>query len=287
MTIIKEPLLYFLLLGAAIYYVLATGTQPQDNSTGRHIVVDEKSILTYIQYRRRQFDPVEARQYLQDLSAAARQELINDFVREEVLYREALSLGLDQNDYLIKLRLVQKMEFLTDAIDSSANFDETALEAFYKLRQSDYQRVTNFSFSHFYFTGEDALKDAESALASLVAGHPVPAGLEKRFPFGGDLSNQTDAEIINKFGTGFAREIMTADENTQAWLGPVMSNHGWHLVKIVNRQDAYIPSLQAIYQQVSRDFTTSRTSLSREQNIDQLISTYTLEYLPLPIQPAD
>jgi parvulin-like peptidyl-prolyl isomerase len=80
---------------------------------------------------------------------------------------------------------------------------------------------------------------------------------------------------------------MTADENTQAWLGPVMSNHGWHLVKIVNRQDGYIPSLQDIYQQVSRDFTTSRTSLSREQNIDQLISTYTLEYLPLPNQPPD
>src|SRR3990172_7772281 len=121
--LLRQPLLHFLLLGGAVfllfeYFPVKSGIAPE----ARSIVIDREALLDFMQYRSQAFNRQYFAQQFDTMSQPDRQRLIDDLVREEVLYREALALHLNDNDYVIRRRLVQKLEFLTQGfITAGAN----------------------------------------------------------------------------------------------------------------------------------------------------------------------
>src|SRR5690606_15059644 len=120
-TLLRQPLLHFLALGVLLFalYDWRVGDAPESDASARHIVVTREALLDFIQYRARAFDDAAAVAQLDSMSAEQREALIDEYVREEALYREALALGMEQGDYIIRQRLVQKVEFLLENLASA------------------------------------------------------------------------------------------------------------------------------------------------------------------------
>ncbi|MEC8819281.1 MAG: hypothetical protein VYA08_00175, partial [Pseudomonadota bacterium] len=129
-SLFREPVMYFLFLGGVIfaaYYWASDGAGVADKNT---INVDEVALLEFMQYRSKSFDPQAARDRFFNFSGPARQQVIEQFVREEALYRRALDFGFEQGDYVIRRRLVQKMDFIAEGLvfDQSALRDDAIMD---------------------------------------------------------------------------------------------------------------------------------------------------------------
>ncbi|MEZ5916953.1 MAG: hypothetical protein R3C40_05220 [Parvularculaceae bacterium] len=109
-TLLKDPLTHFLAVGVLLFVVASIVNPPEQPDDV--IVVDRASILEFVQYRSKAFEPNAAAALFDAMDAGERKNIIDDFVREEALYREAKALGLGVNDYVIRQRMVQKVEFL-------------------------------------------------------------------------------------------------------------------------------------------------------------------------------
>ena len=129
--LLKEPLTQFILGGFILFLMVEFFTPSQAVSNNPHdISVDEAALLNYIQFRSKAFNIEAARQYLQTLTIEDRAQLIDDFVRDEVLYRAALSLALDENDEVIRRRLIQKLEYISQGfVDNGADISEVDLRS--------------------------------------------------------------------------------------------------------------------------------------------------------------
>ena len=152
--LIKQPLLHFLLAGALIFVVYQFSDQPvsQTNISDNVIEVDRTALLNFMQYRAQAFQPELFSEQLNAMGETELETLVDEYVREEALYREALVMGMDQGDYIIRQRMVQKVEFLLENIVNQAldPEDEEVLE-FYSARMSDYQVDTVYTFTHIFF----------------------------------------------------------------------------------------------------------------------------------------
>ena len=153
MKLIKQPLLHFLLFGLALFFVFAHSPANTANSAdNKTIVIDRNSLLTYMQYRNQAFNEQYFSQQLDTMSKPARQSLINDMVRDEVLYREALSMHLENNDYVIKRRLIQKIEFLTKGfITAGSRLSDQDIKDYYIKHKSDYYQQPYATFTNVFF----------------------------------------------------------------------------------------------------------------------------------------
>ena len=114
-SFLRQPLLHFLLIGLGLFLIfdLVSGDRPDADQ--RVIVVDREALLTLLQFRIKAFEPGVAASRLDAMSEADLERLVDDYVREEALHREALALGMDVNDHIIKRRLIQKVEFITNS----------------------------------------------------------------------------------------------------------------------------------------------------------------------------
>ena len=146
--VVKEPLLYFLLSGAVLFFLLSGEQGEESDPASREIQLDRPVLLEHIQYRMKLFDLQLAQNYLDGLSVDELQQLKDEVVYEEALYREALALGLDSGDYLIKKRLIQKVEFLYDEFEESGSPDTQALTDYYEAYSADYRVAAQITFQH-------------------------------------------------------------------------------------------------------------------------------------------
>src|SRR5262249_27850635 len=129
---LREPLVHFVLIGALLFTAFEL-IQPSTAADNRTIGVDRNAIITFMQYRSNAFEAELFNKQFEELSEKQRQALVNQYVREEALYREALAMGLEQEDYIIRQRLIQKLEFLIDDTAATETMPtETELEDFYR-----------------------------------------------------------------------------------------------------------------------------------------------------------
>ena len=151
--LLRQPLLHFLLLGGAVfllfeYFPVKSGIAPE----ARSIVIDREALLDFMQYRSQAFNRQYFAQQFDTMSQPDRQRLIDDLVREEVLYREALALHLNDNDYVIRRRLVQKLEFLTQGfITAGASPTTTEINSYYNDHKHEYYVQPFVTFTHVFF----------------------------------------------------------------------------------------------------------------------------------------
>jgi hypothetical protein len=271
MAFLREPLVHFLLLGAALF--VAFGMLNNGTSTvPAKIVVTAGQIehLTISFTRTWQRPPTH-----QELEG-----LIQDYIREEVFYREATALGLDRDDTIIRRRLRQKMEFLSDDLTTRLEPTEDELRA-YLANHSDAFRVEQLlTFSHIYFNperrGDTLERDIQRLLDELhQAGGTVDVTtLGDSFLLAQDFQDASWGEVARVFGKQFATHVSQVQPGT--WQGPVTSGYGVHLVFMHARTEGYMPPLDDVRDAVRREWTNARRLAANEQFYQRLRARYTV-----------
>ncbi|MNX37357.1 peptidylprolyl isomerase [compost metagenome] len=201
------------------------------------------------------------------------QGLIDEYVKEEILYREALKLGLDKDDTIIRRRLAQKMDFLAEDVASLREPAPGVLEAWYNQHQDQYAPPPLVTFHHLFFAldkrGADAQAQAQSALSGLSDKN---SGEGDAFMFKNAYSEQSQDQVARVFGSTFA--ISLFKHTPGSWVGPVESGFGWHLVWIDALAKSPPPPFEAVAQQVKSDWLSEQRSASKRANFDALKARY-------------
>ncbi len=276
MSFLKQPLLHFLLLGLLLF-VLFELTATRDDLANR-ILVDRDALLTHMQFRSRNFDRSRFEQTLTDMTPTQLQQLIDDYVREETLHREALALGLEANDYIIRQRLIQKVEYLARGFETPAATD---LEAYYAQHKQRYIEPAAMTFTHVFVNVENyetpALAKAEAGrLLTLLTAEDIDfAGAMRfgeRFAFHKNYVDRTREFVASHFGDEFAEAVFKADVGV--WQGPLASAFGWHLVLISERTPSRQPPLDEIAEDVQYDAQQDAIKAQTTAAIDEISARY-------------
>lgn len=242
--LVREPLLHFVVAGMALFGAYRwLHPEPVGGDAERRIVVTEDDLrqmsLTWLAQGRPPPSPEQMR------------NLVERWVRDEVLYREALALGLDQGDTIVKRRLVQKMAFLSDDLADLREPTRAELEAWFAERADRFALAPRASFRQLYFSpdrrGEQARAGAEAALAKLAhgsVGAEQAASLADPFVLQLYYPDRTPDQIAKDFGPGFAEALLRLEPG--AWRGPVESGFGWHLVFVESLAPARVPDFAEV-----------------------------------------
>ena len=286
--IIREPLFQFLLIAFILLLVerLISGNALNDDQY--HIRIDDQVLVDYMQLRAKAFNKTEALRALNAMSEDKRQQLMDDYIREEVLFREALALNLDNNDQLIRRRLIQKMEYLSQGFyDDIPVPSEADLRLFYQQNMELYRQPAEITFTHVFFKAKQAdSKNSQAAALKLLDQlntQNVPfenaPRYGERFLFNRNYVNREADEITSHFGETFQQQLFSL-EVANNWQGPVVSDHGWHLVLINKITASYIPDLEQISATVLADVTRNQHQARLSQAVDQLIEQYQITVEP-------
>lgn len=281
--ILKEPLLHFLLLGLGLFVLfelVAGEDSPYDN---RIINVDRDSLLTFVQFRTRAFEPSAAAQRLDSMSGEELQRLIDDYVREEALHREAMALGMDKNDYVIKRRMIQSIEFITNGFVAAAvDASDEDIRDYFTSNRDDYFIEPLMTLTHVYFGNErrsqqEALELATAKLAELNR-IPVPFSEAPRhgdrFPYFVNYVERTPAFLASHFGTPMTEALLSLEPDTATWKGPFESAYGFHLVLVTKSQAGRYPQLAEVEHLVRQDVERAMKDDLNDQAIQAIVDTY-------------
>lgn len=261
-TILKEPLVHFLAVGLVLFiaYELISGGAPRNDSD--LIVVSREGLLTFMQQRTRIFGPTGVEEMLDNLSNKDLNQLIEDYVRDEVLYREAKALKLDQNDFTARQRLIQQLNFINQGVlFNASNLSEDQLQVYLQAHKARYRVDSRITFTHVYYSNDkngsgQARARAQTKLAELrkdkVPFHKSP-GHGDRFLYHRNYVNKEADEILSHFGEAMQKNLFRKYGKGKGWLGPMKSEYGFHLVLVTSQKDGYLPKLDEIRARVSQD----------------------------------
>lgn len=262
---LRQPLLHFLIAGFALFVLyggLHRSTLDQDPQ--RIEITPEVVQRIAISWLARWQRPASEQQL---------QGLIDEYVKEEILYREALKLGLNKDDTIIRRRLAQKMDFLAEDVASLREPAPGVLEAWYNQHQDQYAPLPLLTFHHLFFAldkrGADAQAQAQSALSGLS---DKSSGEGDAFMFKNAYSEQSQDQVARVFGSTFATSLFK--QTPGSWVGPVESGFGWHLVWIDALAKSPPPSFETVAQQVRSDWLSEQRSASKRANFDALKARY-------------
>ena len=253
--ILREPLVHFLLLGAAIYGLYFAVRPGIDEEPGNRITVTAGEIgwLTETWEKRWNRPP----------TAEERAGLIDEYVRESIFYREALAMGLDRDDNIIRRRLAQKLEFLTQDLVANVPPTDEQLRAYFAEYAKRYTLPALITFMHVFvdpdLRGDGTLDDAESIGAKLRRLDPPTEGaaqLADPFMLQAYYPERSEQEISKLFGAEFAREV--AGLAPRQWHGPVLSGYGVHFVYVEARVDAAPAEWSSVRERVRQDWEDAR-----------------------------
>jgi hypothetical protein len=248
----KEPLVHFVLLGVLIFAFSAWSDR--ETADPDEIVVS--------QAQQENLARTFARTWRRAPTAAEAQTLLTDFLREQIAYRESKKLNLDQDDVIIRRRLRQKFELLTEELATLAPPTDTELKEWLDSHPDDFRMPAMSSLQQVYFSvdesSEAAEKDAASLLERLQADESSvnfdAVGDRSMLPTG--FADATDAEIDSLFGGDFAASL--ANMKPGVWNGPVYSGFGVHLVKLQNRTNGRPLRLEEVRNSVAHEWTAAR-----------------------------
>lgn len=249
---LREPLVHFLILGIAVFLLFKVAATPGAAPDRRIVVSSGKTD---------QLATAFVRTWQRPPTAEELNGLIEDHVRDEVLYRESLAMGLDKDDTVIRRRLRQKFEFLIEDAATTASSDRD-LQAWLDQHPDKFREDPKMALRQVYVNatrrGAAATKEAERLLARLnAAGENVDAselGDTTMLPH--DLALSTVGEIARVFGDGFAHAVARMEPGR--WSGPVRSGYGLHVVHVSERTAGRLRPLAEVRDEVQRGWLTAR-----------------------------
>jgi hypothetical protein len=283
MKLLREPLLHFLVIGALIFIVFSAVNEQE-------IPVDEKKIVVSTGDIERL-----AANWLKSWNRPPTESelkgLIDSYIREEVYYREALALGLDQDDTVLRRRLMQKMEFLSQDIAEISTPDQATLKEYFYEHRDKYELPARVSFMHIYFNidkhGRQVLEIANRVLAEIqAAASPVDNAPElgDQFMMHYDFTLETPFEIARLFGQGFAEQLFQLETNS--WKGPVESGYGLHLVRINEKIDARMPEFASVIDKVRTDWMFEHRQKTNREIYKRFKERYEIVIEKMPDTPS-
>ena len=272
-NLLREPLLHFLLIGAALFVVYYLQNEPGTDGDSNRIVITEAHVERLITLWEKQ------RQRLP--TPAELEGLIEGQVREEVLYREAMNLGLDQNDTGVRRRLARKMEFLFADISEQVEPSDGQLQEYLDANPEKFEVPGRIDFLQVYFNvdkrADQAEQDAGMLLTRLEENEAgVDLGMAgDRFMFGYEHQQLSEAEVTSMFGSRFTEKLVELPVGS--WQGPVPSSYGLHLVYIENRTASVIPELDQIRSKVQTEWQSEKRGEMDAAFYQQLRQQYEIE----------
>lgn len=280
-TLIRQPLLHFLLLGLGFFIVF--DMMSGDESDKSVIVVDRDALLNFVQFRTRAFEPGVAAERLDTMPDIELTQLMREYVREEALHREALTMGMDANDYVIKRRLIQKVEFLTSSFaDETVELSDADLSAYFSANRHDYFVEPFVTFTHVFFddSRHEPVEIGRLARQKLSEfnrrGLPFSeSGREgDRFLYHRNYVERTPDFVGSHFGSEMAAQIFELEADSQLWHGPFRSPYGLHLVMVSKRAEGRVPELGEIRERVTNDALRESARQRTENEIQRLVDRY-------------
>jgi hypothetical protein len=207
--------------------------------------------------------------------------LTKEYVQETAFYREALAMGLDQDDTIVRRRLAQKLEFLVqDLIDVSPP-SEAELEAYFEAHLADYRQPELITFTHAFVDpdkwGNETKSRAATVLEELAKADDPTSGakaLGDPFMLQVYYPERTEADISKLFGGGFARSV--GEQDIGAWQGPVLSGYGVHLVYVHDKQEFPEPAFADVRDRVADDWMAAKREELNTEYRDRLLEKYTI-----------
>jgi hypothetical protein len=268
-TLLREPLLHFLMIGAGLFFLFNQVGEPD-------IVTDNRIVITQADLDR--LADVWLRRTGRPPRSQEREQQLDHFIREEVLYREAMAMGLDKDDVIVRRRLSQKMEYLFNDLSATAEPTETELNTFLTDNVSKFTVPAKISFRHIYLNpnsrGQGVYEDAEKLLAQL---HD-PAGVtdvtsrgdRSLLPY--DYSEERGKQLAGLFGESFATQLFELPAGS--WQGPITSAYGVHLVYVKSHIKSRLPQLTEIRKRVSGEWQAEKQRKSNEVFYQSLRQRY-------------
>jgi hypothetical protein len=269
--IIREPLLHFLLIGVLLFVVFAY-FRDSDGATADRIVLTQNNLQVLLANFARTWQRQPTRQELDNL--------VENWIREEIAYREALALGLEKEDAVIKRRLKMKLDLMLEDMAGLDQPDEQELVAYLEQHRDRFRREAELGFSQVFFKEETPESEIDQALAQLArAGAAAdlhqfgdPIMLPARLPL-------TPLDMIdNQFGSDFAANL--ADIEVGTWQGPLRSGYGLHLVLVLEKRPAIDPQLEEVRDVVVRELMAERIEAIKEDAYAGLRENYEIVWEP-------
>lgn len=268
--LLKEPLLHFIAIG--VVFFLVYGLVNTDVDEDRQILIDQSDV-----------DEMAIKfesQWNRPATEIELGNLLQEKIRQEVFYQEALKLSLDHNDEMIKRRLSQKMQFLSNDLTEMVPPTQEELETYMEEHIQQYMKPAIYSLTHIYFspeTREQPRADAESQL-SLLDGKPLEAadGMGDRFGLPKVYTMVNANEMARRMGTEFTNSLATLPLGQ--WSGPVRSGYGLHLVYLQERIEPQRPEFAEVEKDVRNDLSYQRQSEMQDAIFKEMVAQYQLSF---------
>jgi hypothetical protein len=270
---LREPMLHFLIIGTGLF-LLYQFVRGGNETAPREIVISEPRIEALAENF--------GRTWMRPPTPQEMRGLVDDYVKEEVFYREALAMGLDRDDTVIRRRLRQKMEFVSEDTAATAEPTDAQLQQFLAQHPEKFVEPARVTFEQVFVNagqrGDAARRDAEQILASLQAGRgsalPAEAGDATLLPAA--LENASPQEISGSFGDEFSKQLEAAPMGQ--WSGPIASTFGLHLVRVTARSAGALPALAEIRPIVVREWQAQQRAQAGDSFYSSLRSKYEIRY---------
>jgi hypothetical protein len=266
--LLKEPLAHFLVLALMIFAVYAV-SNPSDTRRPDQVVIKTQKI--------EQLASLFAATWQRPPTVTELKGLIDDYVKEEIYFREALALGLDKNDTLIRRRLRQKMEFLIDSEAEGSTPTDAELEAYLRANPGKFEIDPMMALRQVYLSpeqrGEKIDQDASAILKILISGDPTdPAALGDVTLLPSELSLMSKTAIGRMFGREFAEAVDKVAAGQ--WMGPIKSTFGLHIIRITERKSGRIPALDEVRSIVTRGWANEKRKSNAQVRFRKLQDRY-------------
>ena len=268
---LKEPLVHFLLIGAAIYVVYGLFGTAEESGDDRTVTITAGEVQSLANNWQRQWGrPPTANEF---------DGVVTQYIREIVLSREAVAMGLDADDIVIRRRLAQKLEFLSQDLMVPPDPKPEELEEWFDARIDEYREPNRYTLTHIYLDpdkrDEQALADAEALRDELNALAQMPADVRAYgdpFMLQNYYPQRTALELSKLFGRGFAESAIELEPGV--WHGPVLSGYGVHVVRIDSPWRAPDPEFSSVEAQVREDWIAVRSEELNRQFLDAVLARY-------------
>ena len=282
--LLREPLVHFLVVAMALFVVYRAMNPETDSAEqSKRIVLtaDDLSQLSVVWLAQGRPAPTPEQM----------RHLVEAKVREEILYREALALGLDKDDTIVKRRLAQKMEFLAEDLSGIEEPSVEGLRIWFEANAQRFALPPRVSFRHLYFSfdrhGERTQAAAETALAAL-AGKPRDsadgAALADPFMFQDSYGDRPFSQIATQFGPRFAQALFALKPGS--WQGPIESGYGWHLIWIDSLTPSRVPAFEEIEPTVKSAWVADQRKEAKRKMFDAMRARYRVVLPEPPASPA-
>ncbi len=282
----KEPLVHFLVLAIGLFVLHSAVSHDDVDADIKRIVVDQDSLLTFIQYRTKSFEPVTAKKQLDSFTDDELKKVIDDYVREEALYREARTLGLDRDDYVIKRRLIQKIDYVARGFaESSGKATAEDIQKYFSENKNDYYIEPRITFTHVYFSAkrhgaEKAKTLAEQKLTELERTKATFHDASKhgeRFLYGMNYVERSELYVDSHFGPEMTKKVFAVEPKQGSWYGPFVSTHGAHLVMVTQKQTGRMPTLAEVRTRVEQEARRAITEERAKEATQKIVESYDID----------